>query len=89
MKQSTICASTKKTPIHTGSRIGGKDEKEKYQAHLEAIFRNVKDAIITIDPEMKVIAANDSAVGICGMPAAARRIRPRAWLAQPRTRSLV
>ena len=42
------------------------DEKEKYRANLEAIFRSVKDAIITVDPELRVIEINDAAQEICG-----------------------
>ncbi|MDX1764180.1 MAG: sigma 54-interacting transcriptional regulator, partial [bacterium] len=38
----------------------------KYRANLEAIFRSVKDAIITVDPELRVIEINDAAREICG-----------------------
>ncbi len=34
--------------------------------HLEAIFRSVKDAIITVDPNLKVISANEATKTICG-----------------------
>jgi PAS domain S-box-containing protein len=34
---------------------------------LEAIFRSVKDAIITVDPELRVIEANKSTEAICGI----------------------
>lgn len=41
-------------------------EKEKYRTNLEAIFRSVKDAIITVDQKMRVIELNDAAKDICG-----------------------
>lgn len=41
-------------------------EKNRYQTHLEAIFRSVKDAIITFDSDMNVMEMNDAAVTICG-----------------------
>ncbi|MEW5747129.1 MAG: sigma-54-dependent Fis family transcriptional regulator [Nitrospirota bacterium] len=37
------------------------DEKERYRAHLEAIFRSVKDAIITVDTERRILALNEAA----------------------------
>ncbi len=42
-------------------------EKESYRSNLEAIFRSVKDAIITVDNEMQVIAANEATSRICGI----------------------
>ncbi len=42
-------------------------EKEQYQTHLEAIFRSVTDALITVDPDMRVIQANDALERICGI----------------------
>lgn len=44
------------------------DEKEKYRLHLEAIFRSVKDAIITVDNELKVVELNKATADICGLP---------------------
>lgn len=41
-------------------------EKTRYQTHLEAIFRSVKDAIITFDSDMNILEMNDAAVAICG-----------------------
>lgn len=35
-------------------------EKERYRQNLEAIFRSVQDVIITVDQQMRVIAANDA-----------------------------
>lgn len=42
-------------------------EKEQYQTHLEAIFRSVEDAIITVDNNMHVLQANDALERICGL----------------------
>jgi two-component system response regulator HydG len=42
-------------------------EKKLYHHHLEAIFRSVKDAIITIDLDLKILAVNDAARTICGL----------------------
>ncbi len=41
-------------------------EKELYRKNLEAIFRSVGDAIVTVDEKMEVIAANEATNGICG-----------------------
>jgi PAS domain S-box-containing protein len=41
-------------------------EKRKYQSNLEAIFRSVRDSIITVDNGLNVLAVNDAASGICG-----------------------
>lgn len=43
------------------------DEKERYRLNLEATFRSVMDAIITVDRDLKVIAVNDAANEICGL----------------------
>ena len=42
-------------------------EKENFRLHLEAIFRSVKDAIITTDNELKVVSLNRAASDICGL----------------------
>ena len=42
------------------------EEKNKSHANLEGIFKSVKDAIITVDKDLKVIEANDAAKTICG-----------------------
>ncbi len=39
----------------------------EHRTRLEAIFRSVKDAIITVTPELRVIAANTSTENICGV----------------------
>lgn len=42
------------------------DDKERYRTTLEAIFRSVRDAIITVDRESVVIALNKAAMALCG-----------------------
>jgi two-component system, NtrC family, response regulator HydG len=42
-------------------------EREQNRRNLEAIFRSVNDAIITVDKNMQIIAANDAAREICGL----------------------
>jgi len=39
---------------------------EKYRLNLEAIFRSVKDGILTVDDDKRVIEANDAVSKICG-----------------------
>lgn len=41
-------------------------ENRKYQSTLDAIFRSVKDAIVTVDEELIVLETNDAVKGICG-----------------------
>jgi len=41
------------------------EEKEKYRRNLEAIFKSVKDAIITVDRELCVLSFNQAAEKIC------------------------
>jgi len=36
------------------------EEKEKYRANVEAVFRSVQDAIVTVDPDMNVLELNDT-----------------------------
>ena len=43
------------------------DENEKYRLDLEAIFRSVKDAIITVDKDLLVVEVNDAAQNVCGI----------------------
>jgi two-component system, NtrC family, response regulator HydG len=42
------------------------DEKERYRSNLEAIFKSVKEAIITIDDHMVVLELNNAVEHICG-----------------------
>jgi two-component system, NtrC family, response regulator HydG len=62
--------------VITGFRGVQRDVTDKVEAerqlaahrrHLEAIFGSVKDAIITVDPELRVIGANKSTEDICGI----------------------
>ena len=41
------------------------EEKEKYRRNLEAIFKSVKDAIITVDRELCVLSVNQATEKIC------------------------
>jgi len=43
------------------------DEKEKYRAHLDAIFRSVEDAIITVNEGLRLIEMNQAAQKILGL----------------------
>ena len=43
------------------------DEKERYRSNLEAIFKSVKDAVITVDREFLLIEANEAAANLCGI----------------------
>ncbi len=42
------------------------EEKERYRTNLEAIFRSVTDAIITVDRKSTVIELNEAAMTMCG-----------------------
>ncbi len=42
-------------------------EKERTRLNLEAIFRSVKDGIITLNKEMKIIEVNNAIKTICGI----------------------
>ncbi|MCE5333544.1 MAG: sigma 54-interacting transcriptional regulator [Desulfobacteraceae bacterium] len=42
------------------------EEKERYRTNIEAIFRSVKDAIITVNEELVVIEFNEAAAAMCG-----------------------
>ncbi len=39
----------------------------RQRSRLEAIFRSVEDAIITVDPEFNIIDVNDAALKVCGI----------------------
>nr|WP_245628787.1 sigma 54-interacting transcriptional regulator [Salidesulfovibrio brasiliensis] len=55
----------------TESRLAAKalreanEEKERFRLNLEAAFRSIPDAIITVDANMRVIATNSAAQQIC------------------------
>jgi len=42
------------------------EELERHRSRLQAIFRSVRDAIITVDTRMVIIEANDATENICG-----------------------
>lgn len=42
------------------------DEKDLYRSNIEAIFKSVKDGIVTIDDNMCVVDVNSAAVQLCG-----------------------
>ena len=42
------------------------DEQERYRSNLEAIFRSVKDAIISVDRDCTVIEMNEAAMNVYG-----------------------
>jgi two-component system response regulator HydG len=63
----------------TGFRVVTRDIQERKDAEkaiaeqralLEAIFSSVNDAVITIDSEWKILAANKATEGICGVQVA-------------------
>jgi PAS domain S-box-containing protein len=43
------------------------EENEKYRSNLEAIFRSVNDAIITVNNSLSVIEVNKAAEKVCGL----------------------
>lgn len=48
-------------------RVKAEKELAEHRVRLEAIFRSVKDAIITVDAQMRGILANDEMQRICGV----------------------
>ena len=42
-------------------------DRKRYHYHLEAIFQSVKDAIITLDLDLNILAINEAARSICGL----------------------
>ncbi len=49
------------------ARRQAEEEADLHRNRLEAIFRSVQDAIITVEPDQKVIAANEAIHSICGI----------------------
>jgi len=41
------------------------DKTEQYRSNLEAIFRSVKDAIITVDKDLMILEINEAAKNMC------------------------
>jgi PAS domain S-box-containing protein len=48
-------------------RIGAERKLAAQRSQLEAIFRSVNDAIVTVDPEFKAMESNRSAKQLCGL----------------------
>ncbi len=76
--EDTISAVRDRSGAVTGFRVVSRDitgrkaaEKQmaEHRAHLEAVFRSVQDAVITVDPEMKVMEVNAAAERICSIDA--------------------
>jgi PAS domain S-box-containing protein len=44
-------------------------ENERYRLNLDAIFRSLKDAIITVDRDMRVMEVNETIKDICNISA--------------------
>ncbi|BBO92191.1 sigma-54-dependent transcriptional regulator [Desulfosarcina ovata] len=42
------------------------DEKDKYRSNIDAIFKSVKEGIVTVDEKMRVVDVNVAAVALCG-----------------------
>jgi PAS domain S-box-containing protein len=63
VRQETLVRATEMALKHKILR----QEKESYQQNLEAIFRSVQDAIITVDEDLIVVEANRAAAEICGI----------------------
>lgn len=43
------------------------NDREKYRSNLEAIFRSVKDAIVSVDQDLVILEVNEAAKNICGV----------------------
>jgi PAS domain S-box-containing protein len=50
-------------------RVEAENRLNEHRSRLEAIFGSVKDAIITVDPDQRVIEVNRSTETICGIAA--------------------
>ncbi|MBF0189270.1 MAG: sigma 54-interacting transcriptional regulator [Magnetococcales bacterium] len=50
------------------------DENEHFRRNMAAIFRSVRDAIITVDRTMQILSANDAAESICDLVPNARNM---------------
>jgi len=63
IRQETLLHTTDMALRHRALRMA----KEAYRINLEAIFRSVRDAIITVDEEMILVEANPAAGELCGI----------------------
>ncbi|MEO5346404.1 MAG: sigma 54-interacting transcriptional regulator [Magnetococcus sp. YQC-9] len=44
-----------------------RDEERRLHHHLEAVFESVEDGLITVDPQLRIVACNQLAVRLCGI----------------------
>ena len=49
-------------------KLKDESERAKFKENLEAIFKSIRDAIILLDRELKIVEFNESARRICGLP---------------------
>lgn len=42
------------------------DEKDHCRSNVDAIFKSVKDAIVSVDEKMRIVDVNDAAMTLCG-----------------------
>ncbi|MGR3173774.1 MAG: sigma-54 dependent transcriptional regulator [Candidatus Scalindua sp.] len=56
------------------------DENIKYRSNLEAIFKSIKDAIITVDKDLVILELNRAAEEICRFPSDAKGKKYDAFL---------
>ena len=63
VRQETLMRATEMALKHKVLR----QAKESYQQNLEAIFRSVQEAIITVDEDLTVVETNRAAAEICGI----------------------
>ncbi len=63
VRQDTLLHTTRLALQHKALQ----DENERYRLNLEAIFRSVKDAIITVGKDLEVLEVNEAAELICGI----------------------
>ena len=45
------------------------EEKERYKRHLEAVFRSVDEAIISVNGDLRITSANSALTSLCGSDA--------------------
>lgn len=64
LKKETLIRTVKKALQHKALV----EENVKYKSNLEAIFKSVKDGIITVDKELRILELNKAAEDICGLP---------------------
>lgn len=63
VRQDTLLHTTRLALQHKALQ----DDNERYRSNLEAIFRSVKDAIITVDKDLIILEVNEAAESICGI----------------------